>query len=252
MGELLKLLGFATPLIYATAAYGLFHWLDENASDEAKAALARTMSLYKTEKVAPALVEIFDQIYTYPLLSWRAFSRSFLFTTAISLIFMFEFRESPIFPIDSFPLDFVLRMLAFNVCTDYLALFVVRRVLLRSGTRPVVGLAFGAVSGAAIVIAAHFLRSLWVTTFGSGYVNLVIALIVFAGWSLPALVVFVWLPLLALGIVVARLTPPAAWVVGKAQWFLKDGKEHPLKAIGYVAAVVVFLGTAVGRAVFEP
>jgi hypothetical protein len=40
------------------------------------------------------------------------------------------------------------------------------------------------------------------------------------------------------------------WVVGRTQWFLKEGKEHPLKAIGYVAAVVVFLGTVAGRAVF--
>ena len=34
MEELLKYLGFTTPLIYAAAVYGLFHWLDENASDE--------------------------------------------------------------------------------------------------------------------------------------------------------------------------------------------------------------------------
>jgi hypothetical protein len=34
-------------------------------------------------------------------------------------------------------------------------------------------------------------------------------------------------------------------------WFLKEGKEHPLKAIGYVAAVVVFIGTVAGRAVFS-
>jgi len=44
MEEFLKYLGFTTPLIWATAAYGLFFWLDKEASDEAKAALARTMS----------------------------------------------------------------------------------------------------------------------------------------------------------------------------------------------------------------
>src|SRR5215469_16409660 len=77
MEELLKFLGFTTPLIYAGAAYGLFHWLDENASDEAKAALARTMLFkdYKNEQVASALVEVFDRIYTYPLLRRRAFFR---------------------------------------------------------------------------------------------------------------------------------------------------------------------------------
>jgi hypothetical protein len=70
MEELLKLLGFTTPFMYAAAAYGFFHWLDENASDEAKAALARTMTFkdYKSEQVASALVEVFDRINTYPLL----------------------------------------------------------------------------------------------------------------------------------------------------------------------------------------
>ncbi len=67
----------------------------------------------------------------------------------------------------------------------------------------------------------------------------------------PAFVVFAWLPFFALGIVIARLLTPLAWIVGRAQWALKEGKEHPLKAIGYVAAVVVFLGTVAGRAVFN-
>jgi hypothetical protein len=86
MEELVKQLGITT--VYATATYAFFHWLDENASDEAKAALARTMSFkdYKSEQVASALVEVFDLIYTYPLLRWRAFFRSLLFTTVVTLI----------------------------------------------------------------------------------------------------------------------------------------------------------------------
>ena len=43
MEEILKNLaehfGFVAPFGYAALAYGFFHWLDENASDEAKAAL---------------------------------------------------------------------------------------------------------------------------------------------------------------------------------------------------------------------
>jgi hypothetical protein len=38
--------------------------------------------------------------------------------------------------------------------------------------------------------------------------------------------------------------------VGTVQWFPKNGKEHPLKAIGYVAALAVILGAVAGRAVF--
>ena len=66
-------------------------------------------------------------------------------------------------------------------------------------------------------------------------------------YAWPAFAVFAWLPLFALGIVTARLLTPLSWIVGRTQWFLKEGKEHPLKAIGYVAAVVVFLGTVGGR-----
>jgi hypothetical protein len=71
---------------YAALAYGFFHWLDEKASDEVKAALARTMSFkdYKSERVAAALVEVFDRICTYPLLRWRAFFRALLFATVVS------------------------------------------------------------------------------------------------------------------------------------------------------------------------
>jgi hypothetical protein len=276
MEELLKLLGFTTPLIYAGAAYGLFHWLDENASDEAKALLTRTMRLrdYKNEQVASALVEVFDRIYTYPLLRWRAFLRSLLFTTVVSAIFVFELRGYFFDPEDlkQYPpitvlnqWEFVLVGLLFNVFTDYLSLFVIRAVLIRSGTKPVIGLALGTLSGVAIVLAANFLRLLAVmyyilaTLFAEhvpfwsffwawwGYMQ-TYDLVIFA---LPALAVFTWLPLFALGILIARLLTPLSWIVGRTQWFLKEGKEHPLKAIGYVAAVVVFLGTVAGRLVFS-
>jgi hypothetical protein len=64
MEKLLEHLGDATPYIYAAAVYGLFYWLDENASDEAKAALARTAKYkdYDKRQVASALAEIFDRL----------------------------------------------------------------------------------------------------------------------------------------------------------------------------------------------
>jgi hypothetical protein len=92
VGKLLDHLGYAAPLLYAAAAYGLFNWLDENLSDAAKAALASTMKFkdYGKEQVASALVEVFDRIYTFPLLNWRAFARSVLFTTVVFVIYILE------------------------------------------------------------------------------------------------------------------------------------------------------------------
>jgi hypothetical protein len=280
MEELAKQLGITT--VYATATYGFFHWLDEKASDEAKAALARTMRWkdYKSEQVASALVEVFDRIYTYPLLRWRAFFRSFLFTTVVSAIYPFEagrlyweFELVDVGYIDLFQvlLAFLIVTLPFNVCTDYLSLFVIRPLLIRSGAKPVIGLALGAMSGAAIVLAANTLRYVAVGLILHIFTTLLPASDLMssvlssvrrslpwgAGWSYrlllvwPALAVFVWLPLFALGIVVARLLTPLSWIVLRTQWFLKEGKEHPLKAIGYVAAVIVFIGTVAGRAVFS-
>jgi hypothetical protein len=69
-------------------------------------------------------------------------------------------------------------------------------------------------------------------------------------FSIPALVVFVWLPLLAIGILVARASGPFFRVVGKTQWFLKDGQNHPLKAVGCVAVVIVLLVGSVLRIMF--
>jgi hypothetical protein len=276
MPELLKTLaeyfGWAVPFGYAGLAYGFFLWIDKELSDEAKAALARTMSLkdYKSEQVASALVEVFDRIYTYPLLRWRAFFRSLMFTTVVSAIWVFEQRNyyfggtkleiySPLLLSGALSIS-----LLFNVLTDYLSLFVIRPLLIRSGTKPVMGLALAAVSGATIVLAANSLRiialGIWVKLFQVIPGGPTLGDIWRAAFSLhfaalsfafPALAVFVWLPLFALGIVIVRLWTPLSWIVGTVQWSLKEGKEHPLKAIGYVAAFVVFVGTVAGRAVFS-
>jgi hypothetical protein len=45
MDELFKLIGLGTPFVYAGATYAFFHWLDVNASDEAKEAISRLLKL---------------------------------------------------------------------------------------------------------------------------------------------------------------------------------------------------------------
>ena len=54
-------------------------------------------------------------------------------------------------------------------------------------------------------------------------------------------------PLFAFGIVIVRLLAPLSSMVGTVQWFLNNGKEHPLKAIGYVAALAVFSAQLLGE-----
>jgi hypothetical protein len=50
LNKLAEYFGWAAPFGYAAATYGFFYWLDENASDETKSALARTMLLLKDRK----------------------------------------------------------------------------------------------------------------------------------------------------------------------------------------------------------
>jgi hypothetical protein len=108
--------------------------------------------------------------------------------------------------------------LLFNVLSDYLSLFVIRPLLIRSGTKPVIGLALGTVSGAAIVVAVNTLRLVGLI---ATYISVHSAFkfisnsmpwgpIWFHGllFAWPAMAVFVWLPLLALGILIARLLAP--------------------------------------------
>ena len=130
----------------------------------------------------------------------------------------------------------------------------IRQFLVGSGTHPVLHLILGTWTGVAIVIAANVLRLMLLYVFlwivpgldrVPGLDSVILPL------ALAALAVFVWLPLVALGILTARFLTPLSWVVGRTQWFLKEGMEHPLKAIGYVAAVVVFLGTVAVRVIFS-
>jgi len=79
--ELTKLVpSLAIPGAYGAAAFGLFHWLDKKASGQAKRAISEWLKPlpYDRAAVGAAVVELFDRIYTSPLLSFRAFGRSML------------------------------------------------------------------------------------------------------------------------------------------------------------------------------
>ena len=56
----------------------------------------------------------------------------------------------------------------------------------------------------------------------------------------PAFIIHLWLPLFALSSLVVRLLYLLFRAVEKAQWFLKQGDAHPLRAIGIVATIIVF------------
>jgi hypothetical protein len=259
--EALKHLGFATPLIYASATYGLFHFLDKKASGQAKRAILgwlRTLD-YDKGAIASALIEIFDRLYTKPLLGWRALLRSASFTLIITFayaywrlpaLFVWLFRSN-----DAFMTAMLLIGL---VISDYLSLFVVRRWLVLAGRKPITALLTGPIIGVAIIIAVQYaianasiflvfndwLRPSSYALFLRGVFR----------WEpyvpegqllIPAFVVHLWLVLFAFGVLFIRALNLFFSAVGWTQWFIKQGQHHPLQAIGYVAGGIVLIVTVI-------
>jgi hypothetical protein len=268
MGELFKLIGFGTPFIYGGATYGLFYWLDKKSSDDAKSAISRLLEWedYDPKRVSAAFVEIFDWLYSRPLLSKGAFVRSCVITLVITVVFMyesawfgdlFEFFFKGWIDASLFweVLSTTIVSLAVNVASDYASLFFIRAWLVQTLVRPVATLLIAALIGTFIIAITFALRftiaGLVQMNAGSLSRNVLVTPADLSPHMLseaylparlfyPGILGFGWLPLLAAGIVLLRAGKPLLIVVRKAQWFLKDGKDHPLDAIGCVAGAIVF------------
>jgi hypothetical protein len=83
--EVLKLLGFTTPFVYAAATYGFFYYADRKASGKAKAALsAWVQSGQRRRNSEEVIIDLFNKIYTDKLISAAALFRSVLITMLVS------------------------------------------------------------------------------------------------------------------------------------------------------------------------
>lgn len=259
MEKLLEHLGYATPFIYAAAAYGLFAWLDENLSDAAKTALAATMKIgpYDEKHLASALVEIFDRIYTYPLLRWSAFLRSTAYTAVVTIVYAYETGSWIRVAHWDFLFSYFGVVFLTNALSDYVSLFAIRRWLVSSAVGPVLALSLGTLFALLIVYLGVWIRDMHEIYLIQWRLDWRMIVLAAVNWpavfrtALPAIIVFAWIPLLALGLLSIRLVPMLMWTVAKAQWTLKEGEEHPLRAVGCVAAVIVFALAAIWQVIFK-
>src|ERR1700759_5065740 len=131
-----------TPAVYATTVYGICHWADSKASDEAKALITNLLQpkQYDKHDVGGTIVWLFDKVYTEHLLSWRAFARSALFTICMTVIFLYESypgkEHSLLYNIVQNPGSDLARAAIYsfaasiitNIVSDYVSLFAVRRL----------------------------------------------------------------------------------------------------------------------------
>jgi hypothetical protein len=261
--ELLKLLAdklaFITPALYAAATFGFFHWLDKKASSAAKNAFIDWLQpvAYDQRAIVRAGLELFDRLYTTPLLSVTAFLRSSAFTTLVFCIFLYEFSD-----IDSFnEVDASQTVITFgpsfviNILSDYVSLFVVRRWLI-AGSDKVRTLLIGPAVGIIVVLLFQFARDVTTILALSSYRdwifdirligNLLLIHLTLPQWfgtTISALIVHLWLPLLVLCIALLKTMNYFRRAVGWTQWFIKQGRQHPLDAVGYVAAMIAFVIT---------
>lgn len=263
MVELLK--SFAPAVACATAIFVLFKYLDGRVSRSARQAVARWLKplTYDKKEIGSALVHIFDRLYTYPLLSWRAFGRCTLISTAITALSLIVVT----IPILPYELDYLLSKehfailafgIPFTIICDYTSLFIVRRGLSAARSRPFFALVVGGLLPALLIFCLYTLRAvleeIW-DEYMRGMVLFEPKLFFHYAWVYvaggfrgdalfySALIIHLWLPLFAVSVILVRL---ANWFLSATvwmQWFLARGERHPLEAVGFVAASIVFLGT---------
>jgi hypothetical protein len=265
VGQILKLLGFWPPVVYAVVVYSLFWLLDRNAAAPARRALTGWFAgpKYQAQDVANVVLYVFDRVYTTPLFGWRAFLRSTLASILASILVVYQ----------TYPMIFGVAwtspemryqfstQIAANIVADYLALFVIRRWLIIGGNRPLLALLTAPLIGIVIVIVVYVARdvggfSIATRSFHWRYFNedleewlYFLRRPGFGSSKLllyPAIIVHLWLPLFAMGVIVAKGLNYLRTAGRFSQWFFKQGEAHPLRSIGFIASILTFILMAVG------
>jgi hypothetical protein len=286
--EAMKLVGFTTPFVYAAITYAFFAFLDRNASGAAKDAISTWLkrSPIALQRVGEAILELFSRVYGRHLFTVNTAVRSAFIS--MTILALFYFTRAVMGREDHNPVEHrdwtasVGRVVFFfsagilgNTLSDYLSLYVVRRCIERFSGRPFLLLLAATVFGTLFVALAwtclYALLLLAYVAFQKPIVLVpwraiplfadLLSHISTASWWRPnsflwffyppAVFVHFWFVLVAAAALLLRISDWALAAVGWAQWFLKRGRYHPLKALGYVAAALVFVGTATIQALLR-
>jgi len=268
--KLFTLLGLGVPFYLAAATYAVFSWLDNNASEEATKVISSWLHGRSHNKpdLGNLIINAFDSIYSSPLLTSRAFLRSAAISTIIWLLALFvpwvlhvhltpwddprELINGAVY-ISAFRTVLSVSFL-FVVLSDYVSLLFVRQFLDEALIRPITASIASSLLGL-IVVAICFVALITTVVFGFFHVPIPPDMCTLVDYvevlkyrlipsalkvMAPALIIHLWLPLFALSSLAVRLVFWIFRAVEWAQWFLKQGDAHPLKAIGIVATIIVF------------
>ena len=272
--EISEALGVGGSIIATVATYGFFSWLDRNASEQATKAVSDWLRRqpYRSIDLKQAIESAFDNLYSFPLLRIKAFVRSAVVSLGVMiLLFLLQFI---VLPLTNFNIFFVVPvydviveqsvLIISVILSDYVSLFVVRPSLSLAGEHLLRGLLAAMFGGFLVILAFNFV--LWFGAMGIlGLIRHSVILSVHTTIKVlaklvsedlrsmilinsPALVVHLWLPLFAAGAIGVRLLFTVFQAIEGAQWFLKQGDRHPFRAIGFVAAALVFGSIAIVKA----
>jgi hypothetical protein len=272
--QLLDPLGLGSAFTFAVATYWVFMHLDRIASQDANRSINEWISGTRTIAfdARTAIFRVFDELYTYPLLRPRAFFRSARISAIYSAAFIIG-SLSFILALPGLPrfkAEMLLLIFAADLVSDYISLFVVRKWLTIVGLRPVLALGLAPLIGGFVIFVCYTIAysihfAIW--TDGGVFpvflydwltgshesppplveveirLRRVILLFygVYAAFMIPATFVYLWLPFMLLGIWGLRLFHLLIAAVSRTQWFIRQGSQHPYRAIGLVAACLVFV-----------
>jgi hypothetical protein len=125
--DVFEAIGLGPPFYFAAAAFGFFHWLDRSASPQARRAISSWLrgQPFRDVDVRLAITGAFDRIYTAPLLSVKAFTRSAALSSLIWIAYV-AYNHRLYFPQLRFASleDFVLIFAFVTIISDYISLFV--------------------------------------------------------------------------------------------------------------------------------
>jgi hypothetical protein len=287
--DVLEPVGLGTPFYLAYATYWFFNWLDRNASAQATRAISGWLKgePYRRIDVHFAIIAAFDLLYTSPLFRIRAFVRSTMLSCIVVFAYIVYLFYNDIYEIiyhgegyyriyEIIGYVFSLNpnageapLLSSFILSDYISLFCVRKCLYEARNRLLVSLFLAATMGGLVITACYAIGLgawallLWLrwhgiliqddlVTYSKLLFGPFLSLRQEIEFMLPALLVYLWLPLFAIGALGVRLLYPIFRAVEWAQWFIKRGNQHPLRAMGWVAAVLVFAAAAIGKALPPP
>jgi hypothetical protein len=258
--KIIDVVGLGWPLTYSMAIYGLFWFLDSQASQRSNDAVNNWLGgrTYKASDAKFVAQFAFDTIYSQRLLSIRAFIRSAIISLTVTILvtyilypMTFEFMRCEECGVS---LQFSLQILT-NILADYIALLVIMK-LLKSSLEPHVALFLAPPIGLAAVIAmytavdvvrfsfqtnsfapVYFAQGAgwWIDRLLSGTISSKLAIL--AG----AIAVYFWLPAMAVSALFLRTLNILRQQIRFAQPYIAQGSENPLRILGLAVGSFTFV-----------